>query len=73
MGLDYRDLDAETRSLMVEEIDIDVANGSLYLSNYLNEAGRSNWPTLLREASQHGSDDRLAAALRERGSFKQLV
>ncbi|MBZ9871877.1 hypothetical protein LB542_13545 [Mesorhizobium sp. BR1-1-9] len=73
MGLQYENLDQRTRALMVEEIDIDVADGSIYISNYLNEAGGRIWSDLLRAASQSETDDALANALRANRSFKQQV
>lgn len=36
VGLAYENLDAATRRFMTEEIDIDLNNGSIYISNYLN-------------------------------------
>ena len=73
MGLNYENLDAETRRLMVEEIAVDVADGTIYLSNYLNEGGQRSWPGFLQDAAQNSTDDVLAALLREHGSFKQQV
>lgn len=60
MGLRYENLDAETRSLMLEEIDMDERDGSIYISNYLNTDGAAAWPKLTREAAEKGSDDSLA-------------
>lgn len=73
MGLRYENLDGETRRLMLEEIDADAAGTGFYLSNYLNEAGQEQWPSLLREAARTGSDDELARALRDQHCFKREV
>ena len=63
MGLRYEDLDEETRRFMLEEIDMDVRNGSIYISNYLNPRGCDLWPQILREAARDGNDDSLAQAI----------
>ncbi len=71
MGLGYENLDATTRGLMAEEIEVDGA--TLYVSNYLNDTGRGRWPALLREAAISGTDDSLAAALNIGNCFKRQV
>lgn len=63
MGLRYENLDAITRSFMVEEIRMDAAERSMYVSNYLNERGAAAWPTLTLEAAKSGTDDSLAIEL----------
>lgn len=65
MGLAYENLDERTRIFMLEEIEMDIANGSVYVSNYLNEAGAAAWFDLLKEAAKNGTDDQLAAAIRD--------
>jgi hypothetical protein len=66
MGLDYRNLDERTRTLMLAEIERDSAEGTLYLSDNLNAQGRSDYPHLIRAAARTGSDLTLAAALQNR-------
>ncbi len=63
MGLAYKDLNEPTRKFMIQEIDMDVANGSIYISNFLNPHGREIWPKLLRDAAAVGNDDSLAASI----------
>lgn len=63
MGLAYENLDGATRRFMAEEIAMDVANGTIYISNYLNAQGCESWPRLIREAAQTVTDDSLAAAI----------
>lgn len=63
MGLSYENLDDRTRSLMVEEIEIDLAGDGMYVSRYLNENGKAAWSDLTRDAARSGSDDSLASAL----------
>ena len=67
MGLKYADLDLETRQFMVEEIDMDVAADKIYRSSYLSQRAQGNWPDMIRNAAQGGSDDSLAAELRRPG------
>lgn len=63
MGLRYENLDEATRRFMVEEIDMDVQSGAIYISRYLNPRGCEAWAGLLREAAESGTDDSLALAI----------
>ncbi len=63
MGLNYRELDARTRELMVLEIRRDVASGRLFISDNLNAEGRTAYPDLLDAAARDGNDVTLAAAI----------
>ena len=73
MGLQYENLDEATRGGMLEEIQRDVASGSVYVSNYLNEAGQRDWVALLQESAANGTDDTLAQTIRDRGYLKSEV
>ena len=64
MGLSYDDLDESTRRFMHEEIEADIGNGTIYISNYLNPEGCNLWPALLIGAAVNGNDDSLALAIR---------
>ncbi|GJM43285.1 MAG: hypothetical protein DHS20C21_01270 [Gemmatimonadota bacterium] len=66
MGLDYRNLDARTRELMLAEIDRDISESTLYLSDNLSPQGRAEYPDLIRDAARSGSDETLALAIRSR-------
>ncbi len=66
MGLEYRDLDERTRTLMLDEIDRDSAGGSLYLSDNLTTEGKTEYPDLLRAAAREGNDETLAGEIRGR-------
>lgn len=70
MGLTYENLEQSVRQYMLEEIEMDVGNGSIYISNYLNESGCAMWPDLLRSAASDGDDDSLASALTQNGCLK---
>jgi len=72
MGLRLDDLDEQTRSFMLEELEHDLSLGDRevpYRSKYLTAAGRERYPMLLREAIEHGNDDSLGQALRSVGIF----
>lgn len=73
MGLQYENLDIATRSFMLGEIDLDVADGSIYVSSYLNERGCDVWPRLLSHAAEQGTDSSLAAALRREGCLRTFT
>lgn len=67
MGLNYPQLDQETRRLMLDEIEKDEREGKLYFSDRLSQAGRNDYPALLRNAVESGTDDSLAASLKQNG------
>lgn len=73
MGLNYVNLDDQTRKFMVEEIDTDVANETIYLSSYLSDAGLADWATLLRTAAERHDDGWLAEQLRGTGRLKHVT
>ncbi|WAC59425.1 hypothetical protein [Brevundimonas sp. SL130] len=73
MGLRYENLDAETRTLMSEEIDMDRQEQSMYVSNHLNDRGAELWPELTSEAAKTGTDDSLARALTDQNLLKDRV
>lgn len=70
MGLNFADLDDATRQHMLAELERDLKTDNLYLGKYLSAAGETEYPKLLREAIESGTDDSLAAALTAPGLFK---
>jgi len=66
MGLDYKNLDERTRTLMLAEIEQDIAGETLFLSENLNQQGQTDYPNLIRAAARSGSDVTLGAAIRDR-------
>lgn len=68
--LRLENLDDRTRHFMLEELELDVTSGTLYLSPRLSESGRSEYESLLREAIKSGNDDSLAQALRSHNRMK---
>jgi hypothetical protein len=64
MGLAFRNLDQRTRELMLEELELDMASNTLYLSDRLNPYGRNVFPRLLEHAFSTGDDTTLANDLR---------
>lgn len=70
MGLNYLNLDDRTRLFMVEEIQSDVADNSMYISPRLTSDGQDDWPDLVRVAAQSYDDDWLAAQLRGTGRLR---
>lgn len=67
MALQLVNLDERTRAFMSEELQRDIDNGALYISNRLTDTGRARWPGALREAIEQGDDTSLAAVLRSPG------
>lgn len=68
MGLQYENLDAETRLLMADEIRADIRAQDFYRSNNLTPEGLQRWPDLLLGAAKEGTDDSLAQSIA--GFFK---
>lgn len=66
MALDYKNLDARTRELMLHEIEHDIREKTLYLSDNLNDQGRRDYPDLLRQAASSGTDETFAEEIRTR-------
>ena len=66
MGLNYLDLDDRTRTLMIAELERDIAGGTLYLSDNLSPQGQADYPGLICAAAQAGTDVSLAAGILSR-------
>jgi hypothetical protein len=64
MSFVYMNLDAQTRALMVAEIDRDIAANQIYISDNLNPQGITLFASLLRTAAVNGTDASLASAIR---------
>jgi hypothetical protein len=71
MPLSYRDLDAVTRLLMLQEMAADASRGAMQPSSWLTAAGKYHWVNLLRSAIEKGDDVSLASEIRRNG-FLQL-
>lgn len=69
MVLRLQDLDSRTRGLMVDELDFDLTEQTLYLSARFTPSGAEACPELLREAFQSGDDESLGRALAADGTF----
>lgn len=59
----------KVRSLMLEEVESDIAQGALYMSSYFNGTGNASYAELLREAMRNHDDQWLADSLRRNGCF----
>ncbi len=63
MSFTFKNLTDETRRYMVEEVNYDLQNHSLYLSDRLSHMGKSMYPDLLLQNIQNGNEETLAQAL----------
>ena len=70
MLLSYRNLDSETRRLMLGEVERDTDDGVLNFGKRLNEEGEAVYPELLRQAIQGYDDEWLANQFRQGGRMK---
>lgn len=66
MSFTWRDLNPESRRLIVEEIDAAIRDSTLYFSKRFNPAGTAAWPALLREAAGSHDEHWLAYQLEAR-------
>jgi hypothetical protein len=64
------DLSDRVRQLMLDELEMDIRNGTLYVSPRLSNTGQQNYATLLREAIRSHDDAWLADRLRRLGRVK---
>jgi hypothetical protein len=67
MLLSYANLDAETRRLMLEEIEHDISNNQLYFSTRFSSTGRTDYPSLLKQSVTNHDDEWLADQLQSNG------
>ena len=65
MGLYYESLDARTRELMLDEMNLDISQNKLVISPFLSGQGVRDYPQLLRQAIETGDDNTLATALQQ--------
>lgn len=73
MGLNYLNLDEQTRTFMIEEIDMDIAADRIHLSSYLSETGRADWTGLLKQAAESFTDVWLGEQLRLSGRLSSTA
>jgi hypothetical protein len=73
MGLAYVNLIPAVRAFMLEEINMAVQDGTIYLSPWLSPQGLADWVALLTDAATHGNDDSLAAQLRQNGRINETA
>jgi hypothetical protein len=69
MSMNYKNLDARTRTLMMQEVELDISNGRLYFSKRFTPKGVQLYPKLLLEAVRLYDDDWLANELNTQGCF----
>jgi hypothetical protein len=72
MALNLVNLDKQTRPLMLGELELDVANGTLYLSPRLSSAGSQDYEHVLREAIAEHDDAWFADTLRSSGCMNEI-
>lgn len=72
MTLSFENLDAKTRQLMLEEIERDISNGTLYISPRLSAAGQTDYAGLLKEAAGQHDDAWLEQQLRLNGRMNAV-
>jgi len=70
MALHYENLDERTRQFMLNEVNLDVSQETLYISPRLNEQGKKKYESHLKDAIQNRDDTWLANELRNRGYMK---
>lgn len=71
MSFEFKQLDADTRRLMLEEIDRAHRTGNIYSSKRFNDAGNEQWVPLLREAASNHNEHWLAYQVEAQGLMKE--
>lgn len=71
MSFAFDDLDADTRTAMLEELKSDLDGRGIYRSDRLSPTGVSALPALLGDAFAHGSDASLGAELARGGHLNE--
>jgi hypothetical protein len=72
MGLKLVNLDPDTRSHVLAELEHDLEMDNLYSGKYLSDAGSLTYPGLLRKSIESGTDDSLAITLQAPGLFLEV-
>jgi hypothetical protein len=70
LGLAYLTLDETIRRYMLDEINLDAANGDFIIGKRLNATGQMRWLPLLKEAVASHNDDWLAERQRSEHLIK---
>lgn len=70
MKFDFKNLEEQTRKLMLDEVNRDMTNNQLYLSKRFNGTGEKMYPQLLTKAVTFGDEQSLASDLKANNSFK---
>lgn len=71
MTFEFRQLDADTRRLMVEEIDRAQQSGNIYFSKRFSDAGDARWVPLLGESASNHNEHWLAYQIEAQGLMKE--
>jgi hypothetical protein len=61
--LRFLNLDERVRERMLDEVEHDIRNGTLYVNSRLSNTGQQNYVTLLKEAIRQHDDAWLGAEL----------
>ncbi|WP_334125407.1 hypothetical protein [Empedobacter brevis] len=67
----FLNLDEETRNLMLDEINSDINNDKLYLSNRLSQNGKENYQPFLLESVKNGNEDTFTNLLAQGDNFNE--
>lgn len=65
MAFTFEGLDEETRALMLDELERDLDDGSLYMSKRLLEGKEDDYVEALRQALKDGDETTLAQSIRQ--------
>jgi len=73
MTFEFENLDEDTRKLMLEEVEMDLREDKLYLSNGLREQSGEIYESLLKEAVISGNEETFAKRIVENNCLKLLT
>lgn len=72
MAFNFKNLDQKTRELMLEEIALDINQGTLYYSKRFNAHGIDVYAELLKSSAIDGNEDSLAKSLNSAGCMNSM-
>ncbi len=67
MAFKFQNLDPDLRQLMLAEVELDISNGSLYVSKRFSPRGAAAYSELLKEAVLNGTEASFGIAISKRG------
>ncbi len=72
-NFNFENLTTSIREKMTSEINSDIQNKKLYISNRLNEAGKLKYPELLKKSALKNTEKELAESLKNFFNIQEVI